>query len=74
VLYKLKNLNDQKIAWTFYKENLLKIDVSKLSNYFRIDKILEKRTLNGQEEYLVTFQGQIPSFQRWLKKEEIVEK
>ena len=67
-LYYLKSPSGMKKRWTFYKEDLTKINENQLLNYLKIDKFVEQRG----EEFLCTFQGQPRSFKRWFKKDQIV--
>ena len=57
-----------KIKWTFYIEDLTKVDESQLQSYLKIDKFVDQQG----EEFLCTFQGQPKSFKRWLRKDQII--
>lgn len=67
-LYYLKKPSGMKIKWTFYVEDIVKIQEDQLQNYLKIDKFLDKRG----EKFLVNFVDQPRSFKRWLRKDQIV--
>ena len=67
-LFYLRRPSGMKMKWTFYFEDLTKINEEQLQNYLKIDKFVEQRG----EEYLCTFQDQPRSFKRWLRKDQIV--
>lgn len=66
-LFYLRKTSGMKIKWTFYVEDLTKINEDQLQSYLKIDKFVEQRG----EEILCTFQGQPKSFRRWLRKDQI---
>lgn len=67
-LYYLKRPSGAKITWTFYSEDLMKVNENELQQYLKIEKFVEQRG----EEYLCTFKGQPKSFRRWLRKDQII--
>lgn len=67
-LYYLKKPSGMKIIWTFYRQDLTKVDEDQLQSYLKIEKFIEQRG----EEFLCTFQGQPKSFRRWLRKDQII--
>ena len=64
-VYKIKDLNDEKILGTFYDYELQKI--YKYDEIFLIDEILKTRVRNNQKEYLVSWLGYPASFNSWVK-------
>ena len=73
-LYYLSDICRKNIEWTYYRENLVSIDEENLTDYFVIDKIIDTRFSDGEEEFLVTFKNQTKQFRRWLTKAQIVKK
>ena len=67
-LFYLKKPSGLKIKWTFYAEDLMKIEENELQRYLQIDKFLEQKG----EQILVNFIGQPASFKRWLRKDQII--
>ena len=73
-LYYLCDILGKSVKWTFYKENLKKVDEQNLTSYFQIEDIIDKRRSEaGEEEFLVTFKGQTRNFLRWIPKTDMVE-
>lgn len=67
-LYYLKRPSGYKIRWTFYKEDIMKINEDELQRYLKIEKFVEQRG----DDYLCIFKGQPRSFKRWLRKDQII--
>ena len=74
-LFYLRNLVGIKIKWTYYQENLLKIEEEKINSYLEVNKILKKRkTPSGGDEFLVNFLFQPSTYTKWLTKDQFVKK
>ena len=72
-LYRIKYITGKKIDFTYYRENLDKIDPYNLNEHFHIDQVIKKRKKEDTYEYLVTFKHQPKAFKRWLTKEQFVQ-
>ena len=72
-LYRIRDITGKKINFTYYRENLDKIDPNNLNRHFHIDQVLEKRKKENSYEYLVTFKHQPKAFKRWLTKKQFVQ-
>ena len=57
-MYYLRDLNGDKINWSFYSEDLTKVDEDNLNHFLVVDKILKEKTEDGIKLYLVTFKYQ----------------
>ena len=70
VVYKIKDLLDEKIDGIFYEEQLQKI--LKLDNIYYISEILKKRTRKGKKEYLVSWLGYPDKFNSWESQDNFI--
>ena len=70
VVYKLKDLADEELEGTFYKEQLQKTD----QNIYRVDQILQRRRKpdDGSQEVLVKWFGWPEKFNSWEPAENIL--
>ena len=69
VMFQLKDLKGDIKPDFFYREQLLKSERPKAGAYFRIEKILDKRTRRGKREYLVKYLHYPSKFNMWLTTE-----
>ncbi|KAJ8018519.1 Heterochromatin protein 1 [Holothuria leucospilota] len=63
-VYTLKDYSGETIEGNFYHNELQK--VSKIDHTYRIEKILKRRTRNGQKEYFVKWKGYPSKFNSWV--------
>lgn len=63
VTYKLEDLKNEHVKGTFYHQELQK---TKIPNYFRIEKVLARKTANGQKLIRVKWQGYDNRFNQWI--------
>ena len=69
LVYKIKDLTDEEIEGTFYKEQLQKTD----QDIYRVDRILRKRRkANGTQEVLVKWTGYGDKFNSWEPATDII--
>ena len=71
-MYYLRDLNGDKVNWSYYSEDLTKVDEDNLNHFLVVDKILKEKTEDGRKLYLVTFKYQSKKFRRWLRKDQMV--
>ena len=69
IVYKIKDLVDEEIEGSFYKEQLQKTDQS----IYRIERVIRKRRKgNGAQEALVKWAGYDDKFNSWMPTEDII--
>ena len=68
--YTVKNENNQELDGTYTENELQKVIVND-DTVFRIEKILGKRTKNGDRQVKVRWQSYPPSFDTWISEEEV---
>ena len=71
ILFILKDLNDEIIEGKFYKEEIQKIYINENKDY-KIENIIKTRTKNKKKEYFVSWKGYPPSFNSWVKEENLL--
>lgn len=69
-IYKLEDLNSEKIAGVFYETELQK---AHLPDTYKIEKILRWRKSGSKKQALVRFLGYGPDFDQWVNKEYLVD-
>lgn len=69
-VYRLKDFHGELITGTFYEHELQK--VTKEDDVYRVEKVLRKRTRNGQRELLVKWKGYPSQFNSWITEENII--
>lgn len=62
-VYKLVDLNGEEISGTFYSQELQKVEQK--DEFYKVEKILDKRTRQGKVEYLVKWLGYPSTFSSW---------
>jgi len=67
-VYKLKDLGDEEIKGTFYKQNVQEVPEEET---YLIEKKIRKRTVGAQPEVLVKWQGWPSKFNSWIPESEI---
>lgn len=65
--YRLKDLNDEEIQGSFYEPELQKTT----QELFRIERILRRRTRQGEREVYVKWRGYPKTFNSWVKASEL---
>ena len=69
IVYKIKDLTDEEIEGSFYKEQLQKTD----QTIYRIDRVIRKRrNANGTQEVLVKWAGYEDRFNSWMPADDIM--
>lgn len=68
--YKL-NTEEEKIKQSFYPQEVQKIDPNVA---YRIEKVLKKRQRKGEEELLVKFFGYPSTYNKWIRKDQVIHK
>ncbi len=74
VRYKLSDSGGRPVAGLFYGYELFKVPEDKpaaLARVFRVDRILARKTVNGQDRVRVTFRGLPRHYQAWLALEDL---
>ncbi|XP_061170272.1 uncharacterized protein LOC133179560 [Saccostrea echinata] len=71
-IYKLKDMMDDPIQGTFYASELQKVSKDE-QTIWRIEKVLRKRKVRGQEEVLVRWLGWPKKFDSWTPRSDIKE-
>ena len=68
--YKLKDLQNQEIAGSFYEDELQKIEVGPDTEY-RVERVIRRRTRRGVREALVRWYGWPASFDSWIPEADL---
>ncbi len=63
-VYKLMDLMNEEINGVFYEEELQK--VSNTKNIYDIDKILKTKTVKGEKQYFISWDGYPEKFNSWV--------
>ena len=71
-IYVLKDWNGDDIKGTFYQEELEKVTVNENTAY-KIEKVLKKRKVKGEEQVLVRWLHWPPKFDSWISASEVKE-
>ena len=64
-VYRLKDLNDERIEGIFYGKELQKV-IKSMDSEFRIEKIVRQRRRGKETEYLVKWMGWPEKFNSWV--------
>ena len=72
-LYELEDLNGTPIEGQFYKEEMTRFRVTRLTVYM-IHKILNKQVRRGILEYLVRWRGYSKDFDSWIPASSVKKK
>ena len=67
-VYRIKDLNHEDILGTFYQQELQLVD--KPSSY-KIEKVLERKTVRGKQLLFVKWLGYPDSFNQWIDKNDV---
>lgn len=62
-VYKIKDQHDEKIAGSFYEQEL---QLSKLRDYGRIENIIKRKTVDGVKMVYVKYDGYDSKFNAWI--------
>lgn len=68
--YRLKDWNNETVEGSFYGEELQKVDVDENTAY-KIEKILRRRTRNGQKELLVKWYLWGEAYNSWIPETDL---
>lgn len=68
--YRLKNHLNEPISGSYLSSELQKVNIDQESVY-KIEKVVSKRTRNGQEEVRVRWEGYGPRFDSWIPANEL---
>lgn len=68
-IFKLKDLMGDILQGFYYREQLTKSPKPKLSDYFEVEKILQKRKFKGKQYYFVKYLYYPNKFNQWVPKE-----
>ena len=69
VTYKLKDLNNQQIRGTFYRQNLVKTT----QDIYFIEKILARRVKNGVKQIKVRWSSYSSEFDSWIEERTVLD-
>lgn len=72
-LYKLEDLEGEKLLGTFYPHELQKVNHSPTEATFKIQSILRRRVRNGSKEIFVRWQGYPDSHNSWIKEDNVID-
>ena len=68
-VYKLKDYDGEILGGTFYEHELQR--VTKADNVYRVDRILQTRTINGRKEHFVSWKNYPAKFNSWVNEKDI---
>lgn len=68
-MYKIIDLLKDPVEGLFYREELTKSPAPKQSDYFFVEKVLNKKKINGVEHYLVKYLYYPNKFNQYVPKE-----
>ena len=68
--YKIRDLNNETLAGTFYDLELQKI--SKSDDTYQIERIAKTRTRRKERQYLIKWSGYPESFNSWVRERDVV--
>lgn len=69
-MYKVKDFSNEEIKGNFYESELQRVNKNEDSLWI-IDKRIRKCTINGQIEYLVSFEGWPSKYNAWVPESDI---
>lgn len=69
-MYKIKDFSNEVIKGNFYESELQRVNKNEDSLWI-IDKKIRKRTVDGQIEYLVSFEGWPSKYNTWVPESDI---
>lgn len=72
-MYKLVDLNNEKIKGLFYNAELQKVDKGENTLWY-IEKIIKKRKVKNKLQYYVKWEGYGPEFNSWVNAAEVKNK
>jgi hypothetical protein len=68
VTYRLEDMAGEEIKGSFYNEELTK---TKIQHYARIEKVINKKSVNGNTNLRVKWKGYDNRFNSWVPQKEI---
>lgn len=72
-LYKLVDLQQDKVAGYFYRAQLHPTNPPKTGQFFQVQAILKERTSGGKRMCLVKYLGYPNKFNRWVPKKDTID-
>jgi hypothetical protein len=73
-IYCLRDLLDDKVHGTYYKEQLHKTDPPAETAFFKVEKVLHSRRRGGKKQYYVKYLHYPNKFNSWIEEENLVDK
>ncbi len=71
-LYKLEDLNHEKVKGYYYASQLKKTERPKKGEFFKVEKILKEEMRRGEPYIFVQYSHYGPKFNRWIKKSNLL--
>lgn len=68
--YRLKTWDQEEVRGHFYTEELVRVKVTKDTKY-KVEKVLFKKTVNGQKGFCVLWQGWPKRYTSWVSEEDL---
>ena len=69
IMYELADTNNEPIIGKFYEQELIEAEENRAEKYYHIDKILARR----RGEFFVSFKHYPSTFNRWIKRSDIIQ-
>jgi len=70
ITYELEDLKDEPIKGKFYQQELQKVE--KKDDVYKVEKILQTKTVRGKKKHLVKWLGYDDTFNSWVNDEDMV--
>lgn len=74
MLFELVDLKNDPVPGKYYKQQLVKSPPPNEIDYFYIEKILKKRTINRKQQYFVKYLYYPSKFNKWIDAKNVVVK
>ncbi len=68
VLYTLVDTMDGPIPGHYYRQQLIRTQAPKPGAFYKIERVVKTRTVQGRKEYLLKFLHYPPKFNRWVPR------
>ena len=69
IMYEIKDLLDEPIIGAFYEDELSAVNDPKV---YKIDKVIKRKKINGEMQYLVSWIGYGPKFNQWIPEADFI--